>query len=659
MPFIQPSIEISTRESRPGELHGNGAKDETSIIPMARPAPSAFAENEHWHQHTLRVLSRPAARRRPPNVAVVRFVEAPRIESRFGRRGVDRVLEQVAWILRTELSEQERITPDDHGGVILTLRGAAEWQVRARLESIATRLARLPVQLGDEHLTITPVIGWADAADRPISMDPATLVARATEAVELATGQVDLIPRKWNSGERQRAARRSGGPLRTTLQSLATLVIGVLAPFAGLVLAHRAGIDLGTTAYLVVTASLVITALIIWVENFYALDPERPPAQPAAPEPAASAIIPAYLPNEAATIVDTLRSFLEQEYDGPLQVILAYNTPKPMPVEDDLRALAATDSRLVVMKVPYSTSKAQNVNAALEIVTGEFVGVFDADHHPARDAFGRAWRWLSHGADVVQGHCVIRNGDASWVSRMVAVEFESIYAVNHPGRAKLHGFGLFGGSNGFWRTQVLHETRMRGEMLTEDIDSSIRVLLSGRTVVNDPGLLSRELAPATLSALWKQRVRWAQGWFQVSRRHLRTALRSEELTPRNKLGLTFLLGWREIYPWIAIQMLPVIGFIAWRDGGLGRTDWLVPVFVLCTLYTLSSGPAQVLFAWRLAAPEIRRHPGWFRVYLLISTVFYTEFKNHVARVAQVKELTGERKWAITPRQVPQRAGERA
>ena len=623
-------------------------------IPHARPS-APLTETEHWHQHTLQVLSRPAAQRRPPNIAVVRFVEAARLESRFGHKGLDRVLDEVGWLLKPEMSDQERIAPDGHGGLVLTLRGSPEWQTTARLESIATRLARMPVSIGEEHLTVTPVIGWASAADRPMTMDPGQLVQRATEAVEVATNQVDLIPRKWTPAQSSRRTKqRQGGPLRTGLQVLATIAVGVVLPFMALVLFFNGGVDLGNVAYLTVTGALVLTAAVIWAENLYALDPDRPPKKPARPAPAASAIIPAYLPNEAATIVDTLRSMLNQDYAGPLQVVLAYNSPHHLPVEEELRALARSDSRLVVMKVPYSTSKAQNVNAALEVVTGEFVGVFDADHHPAPDAFDRAWRWISHGADVVQGHCVIRNGNASWVARMVAVEFESIYAVSHPGRAKLHGFGIFGGSNGFWRTQVLHETRMHGQMLTEDIDSSMRVLLSGRNVANDPALVSRELAPATLSALWKQRMRWAQGWFQVSRKHLLSALRSEELSVRNKLGVTFLLGWRELYPWLALQVIPVIGYTIWRDGGFASLDWFVPVFVLCTLYTLTTGPAQVLFAWRLAAPEIRRHPAWFFSYLVVSTIFYTEFKNHVARVAQLKELTGERKWAITPRQVPVR-----
>jgi cellulose synthase/poly-beta-1,6-N-acetylglucosamine synthase-like glycosyltransferase len=370
------------------------------------------------------------------------------------------------------------------------------------------------------------------------------------------------------------------------------------------------------------------------------------------PYPAASAIIAAYLPNEAATVEDTLEAFLRIEYPAALQVILAYNTPQNLPVEESLRALAAREPRIHLLRVEGSTSKAQNVNAALASVEGEFVGVFDADHHPARDSFVRAWHWLCDEYDVVQGHCVVRNGDASWVARTVAVEFESIYAVSHPGRARLHAFGIFGGSNGYWRTNVLRGIRMRGSMLTEDIDSSMRLLQNGGRLASDPRLYSRELAPTTVKALWYQRMRWAQGWFQVSLRHLVGGLRNADLSIRQKLGVWALLGWREFYPWIAIQMIPIVAFLAVKSGGVDKLDWLIPLFVFTTLFTLTVGPGQTVFAWILAAPDIKRHRSWFWWYLLVASLLYTEFKNVINRVSQLKEWARDRQWKVTPRQAP-------
>jgi cellulose synthase/poly-beta-1,6-N-acetylglucosamine synthase-like glycosyltransferase len=274
--------------------------------------------------------------------------------------------------------------------------------------------------------------------------------------------------------------------------------------------------------------------------------------------------------------------------------------------------------------------------------------VYDADHHPDPDGFRRAWRWLSNGWDVVQGHCFIRNGEESWVARLVAVEFESIYAVSHPGRARMHDFGIFGGSNGFWRTNVLRHIRMRGSMLTEDIDSALRAVESGLRIGSDPYLVSRELAPTTLKALTNQRLRWAQGWFQVSLRHMIVALRSRRLTPRQKFGFVHLLAWRELYPILSLQMFPIVLF--WLYGPAPRdVNWLVPIFVLTSLFTLSVGPWQTLFAYLRAEPDIRRRGSWFVSYLVVSSVFYTPFKNLLAVIAQLKEVRRERAWKVTPR----------
>jgi hypothetical protein len=85
------------------------------------------------------------------------------------------------------------------------------------------------------------------------------------------------------------------------------------------------------------------------------------------------------------------------------------------------------------------------------------------------------------------------------------------------------------------------------------------------------------------------------------------------------------------------------------ERGLDQLDWLIPIFVLTTLFTLSAGPGQTLFAYLLAVPEIRQHRWWFWRYLIISVLAYTELKNLIARVAQHKEVMRERQWKVTPR----------
>jgi cellulose synthase/poly-beta-1,6-N-acetylglucosamine synthase-like glycosyltransferase len=427
------------------------------------------------------------------------------------------------------------------------------------------------------------------------------------------------------------------------------IFIGLILPFLIYAALDSVGFDITQEVYILVVVALLGTSALIWSESLLALRRIDPPEPPDGVYPPASAIIAAYLPNEAATIEATIDAFLRLDYPGPLEIILAYNTPRDMPIEAVLQEIAQRDKRFIPLRVKNSTSKAQNVNAALAKVNGKFVGVFDADHHPDPDSFQRAWRWLASGYDIVQGHCLVRNGDSSWVARTVAVEFEAIYAVSHPGRARLHNFGIFGGSNGFWKTDLLRETRMHGFMLTEDIDSSFRVIRSGHKIASDPYLVSRELAPTRLRSLWTQRMRWAQGWFQVSLVQTMPLLRSPKLSLHQKLGVVHLLAWREFYPWLSWQMIPIVVYWAWSLGGFDRINWWIPLFVLTTIVTMSTGPLQLLFVYRLADGAIKQRRRWFWWYLLLSAFVYVEYKNEIARIAQVKEVMRERVWRATPR----------
>jgi CheY-like chemotaxis protein/cellulose synthase/poly-beta-1,6-N-acetylglucosamine synthase-like glycosyltransferase len=602
-----------------------------------------------------RELARGSRTGRQSTVAMVDVAEQQTLVARLGpQAGVD-TLRQVASILSSSLDLVDLVglvTNPITGkpALAVLMPEAAAGDVTNRLQTVADEVARRTLDVDGEAVRVTPVSGWLRldqlATD---SRDVAGALHAAGVAVAAAHTQLDLVPMRWDPRMAEpEATANKAKVMRTGLQILGTYVVGMVLPFLVYLGLYLNDLDITWEMYCVVLLALLVMSLIIWRECLFALDPRRPPEEPAAPYPPATALISAYLPNEAATILETVRQYLDLDYPGELQVILAYNTPAAHPVEQALFDMARSDPRFIPFRVEHSTSKAQNVNAAMEVVAGEFVGMFDADHHPAPGSFQRAWRWISTGTDMVQGHCVVRNGDATWVARTVAVEFEAIYAVSHPGRLRAHDFGIFGGSNGYWRTTALRETRMQAGMLTEDIDSTIRAVYAGRNLVSDPALLSYELAPTTMRDLWRQRLRWAQGWFQVSRRHVRGVVRSG-LSPKQRYGLAILLGWRELYPWISLQMFPVIAVMAIKSGGVWHLNWFIPVFVASSAFTMSAGPAQTLFAYRLAAPMIRRRKRWFWWYLLVSTVFYTEFKNAVARVAQVKELAGERLWNVTPR----------
>ncbi|MDH3755288.1 MAG: glycosyltransferase [Acidimicrobiia bacterium] len=587
-------------------------------------------------------------------VVSLTLFELPAVRLRLGHIAESKLLHAVAELLTHVVSPMDviGITREDRIGILV--RDTSENAIERKLRSLGRAISEAVHEINGERILFTPAIGYV-ALDH--GGTPEEAARRAETARVHGAKHLDLRATRWDKSMEPDAIAKATPTkdklslldrfrkrMRTPMQILLTFVIGLVVPFFAYWGSDSLGYDLADAMYLFVVVSLLITGMLILYEGHLAVRQAEPPEVAEADFPRASAVIAAYLPNEAATVLETIEAFLEIDYPNDLEIILAYNTPDPLPVEARLRELADRYPNFNPVEVRGSSSKAQNVNAVLSMATGAFTGVFDADHMPRPDAFRRAWRWLANGYDVVQGHCLTRNGDSTWLAGMIAVEFEGIYAVAHPGRARMHHFGIFGGSNGYWKTETLHEIRMRGSMLTEDIDSALRVIKKGRKIRSDRDLVSRELATTTLKQVWNQRLRWAQGWFQVSMEHAR-GMMSKELSARQRFGMFHLLLWRELYPWLSMQMIPIVAYSLWR----GEFDPFIPVWMATTIITFSVGPIQTLYAYRLADPAIKQHKRWFIGYLFFSTFFYTEFKNLINRVSQVKEFMGEKDWRVTPR----------
>jgi cellulose synthase/poly-beta-1,6-N-acetylglucosamine synthase-like glycosyltransferase/CheY-like chemotaxis protein/GGDEF domain-containing protein len=578
-------------------------------------------------------------------LAIVTIPSLRAVGSNLGDRERRNVLEAIAAVMSKSTEPLDILGATRHGDIAIVMPDSTVKEAADRLRLMATHAASMVTYARGLAIRPVPMIGFVEFENGHALSDE-VVFRRAAQAGTEAESTQDLQPRLWlppdPKGERPKNDHR---PVREIAQVGSTFTLGIIVPFLLYLTLYALGIDVSWVVYIVVVLALVSTAGLIWLEGFYATKHPGAPEVAGEPEPPATAIICAYLPNEAATIVETVERFLEVDYPAGLQIIVAYNTPNPLPVEAELEALAADHEHLLLLEVENSNSKAQNLNAALARANGAFVGVFDADHHPEPDSYHRAWRWLSNGYDVVQGHCLVRNPEESFLARMVAVEFETIYSVAHPGRWLRDGFGIFGGSNGYWKTEVLHMTRMRGSMLTEDIDASMRVLEAGGQIASDPGLISRELATTTARQIWNQRLRWAQGWTQVSLRHLWRMVRLPHFGTRQKFGAFMLLFQREIYPWLSIQIFPLLAFW-WVRGDL--IDWLVPIFVAATVFTTAVGPGMTLVAYKVSHPSIKRK-SWFLQYVVFSTLIYTEAKNVIARVAHLKEMMGESSWRVTPR----------
>jgi len=401
--------------------------------------------------------------------------------------------------------------------------------------------------------------------------------------------------------------------------------------------------------YFVVTLLVFQSALSYWFTASVFNERKFVPLPTAEnkPVPRTTFIVSAYLPNEIEVIEATLLNILEKvnrPADG-LEVILAYNTPHVEALELKLRQLAYQWPELVLANAHGSRSKSENLNYAIDLANGRMVALLDADHLVHGDCLARAWRWLDEGYDVVQGRCKIRNCAESLIAKMVEIEFEIIYGVNHPSRSILFDTSLFGGSNGYWKVEALKKLKFEVDMLTEDIDSSVRGILAGYRFVHDRSIVSTELAPITISGLWYQRKRWSQGWFQCSMKYQVAMWRTRYLNFPQKFIWTTLLSWRVFFDIVSSLLFPIV-FAFWLH--VGEIAFPVNAYILFALVvTMVSGPFQALVAYKNAA--LPRAPVWEYLFFSVFVWPYTVFKTLVHMVAIRDQLAGVNVWVISKR----------
>ena len=462
--------------------------------------------------------------------------------------------------------------------------------------------------------------------------------------------------------------RTSGGSGRSLPYRDIALVLlyAVAIPFSVyLAIAIVSTVTLGRLLTVVATA-YAITALALTFEGGVAVGRKHAPTPTSVIDdqsassgqsrvnfPAVTALVAAYLPNEKDIILETLRHLLTG-LDVPcdkLQVILAYNTPEPLPIEQELNLLAAADSRLLLLPVEGSRSKAENIDAALPHVRGEVVGIFDADHQPEPLSFHKTLRWFQKGYDAVQGRCVIRNSRENWLTRIISVEFDTMYAVSHTSRSLSVDTAIFGGSNGYWRTETLRSLRMDKSMLTEDIDVGIRALLSGHRLVHDRSIVSTELAPTTLSSWFYQRLRWAQGWYQVTLKHTPGIVKSPFLSRRQKLYWLYMLPWREIYAALSPQaptMLFAVIVVLLTYGGRWYWD---PYLTGTTILALSAAVWMVLVSYRHSLVAGTRTKRADVIHYILLMPFLALAQNLITLIAGLRESKQQHERIATARGV--------
>ncbi len=321
------------------------------------------------------------------------------------------------------------------------------------------------------------------------------------------------------------------------------------------------------------------------------------------PPPAAEAskrfrfIVPAH--NESAGIAATVRSLLTVDYPPALfdVVVVADNCT------DDTAAQARDAGAQVLERNDLTLrGKGYALHHAFERLPEnvDAVVVIDADTLVSPNILQAFAARLLAGAPAVQADYAVRNPDASWRTRLMAIAFGSFHIVRSRGREKLElSCGLRGNGMCFSQ-QLLRDVPHHAYSLVEDVEYGIRLGEAGHRVhYADEAHVYGEMVSGTAAAK-SQRRRWEEGRSELVRKHALRLLKKGLLQQDRVL---FDLAMDLLVPPLSrVAVHAVLGLaLAGAGAAVGGPLVAVPVFAL----SLGSVVVYVLRGWSVSGTGLR------------------------------------------------------
>lgn len=184
--------------------------------------------------------------------------------------------------------------------------------------------------------------------------------------------------------------------------AVSMLALSLLCPYLVYILLDSSSLDMSTFCYGLLLSLLAFTGLLFWAKLFSVVRRLRSVLacreslpQSSLPQTAA-AVVAGYLPSDGEALVRTAAAFLDVEYPGHLQVVLAYATEgnAPLPgVEARLLAIAQQQpERFQLFRLLNAPDQDSCLAAAQKLATGDLVAVFRPGQIPTRDCMQHAQR---------------------------------------------------------------------------------------------------------------------------------------------------------------------------------------------------------------------------------------------------------------------------
>ncbi|GAB3947697.1 hypothetical protein GCM10028805_20430 [Spirosoma harenae] len=254
-------------------------------------------------------------------------------------------------------------------------------------------------------------------------------------------------------------------------------------------------------------------------------------------------------------VINTLRAVQAMSYPHSTYLCDEANDPYLRQICDDMGVIHVT-------RTDKKDAKAGNINNALQQATGEICLIIDPDHVPAPDFLDHVIPYFENPkigfVQCVQGYY---NHKESLVAYGAA---EQTYTFYGPMMTCMGNYGTAQaiGANCTFRRAALDSIGGHAPGLSEDMHTAMLLHAQGWESAYVPLPLSYGLVPSTLSAYFKQQLKWSRGTF--------------ELLVTTYPKIVSKLSWRQRLHYLTMPMYYLLGVVQ-------LIDLLIPIISLITM----------------------------------------------------------------------------
>lgn len=237
--------------------------------------------------------------------------------------------------------------------------------------------------------------------------------------------------------------------------------------------------------------------------------------------PKVTIVVPAH--NEDVVIAQTAKAILDINYphDRVELLLFADNCSDNTYAEClSVQALPEYAGRnLTIIDRTGTGGKAGVLNDALEMATGEYICVYDADAMPEKNALYFLVKEVMKDPErhvASFGRNKTRNANQNFLTRCINQEIVVTQRVHHVGMWHLFKIGRIPGTNFIIQTDFVKSIGgWKNGALTEDTDISFKIMQSGKLIALAYNSEAFQQEPETLKSYYMQRKRWAKGNYEV------------------------------------------------------------------------------------------------------------------------------------------------